>query len=112
MYQNTLLPATSTVLKRIRGRVFLRPFYLSGGTALALYLGHRESEDLDFFTPEAFEPQQLQIELQKLGRLESVEIAEGTFNAFLDTVKLQFLHYPYPLLEPITAWEGLSLSSV
>ncbi|MBU1070929.1 nucleotidyl transferase AbiEii/AbiGii toxin family protein [Patescibacteria group bacterium] len=28
---------------------FLKYFYLSGGTALSLQIGHRESEDLDFF---------------------------------------------------------------
>jgi len=28
----------------------LSPYYLAGGTALALHLGHRTSIDLDFFT--------------------------------------------------------------
>ncbi len=27
-------------------------FYLARGTALALHLGHRQSDDLDFFTSE------------------------------------------------------------
>jgi hypothetical protein len=27
-------------------------FYLAGGTAVALHLGHRRSVDLDWFTPE------------------------------------------------------------
>lgn len=112
MYQNALLPATAEVIKKIQGVSFLQQFYLSGGTALALHLGHRESEDLDFFTPDTFNPQRLQSEVQKIGQLESAEIAEGTLNVFLDTVKLQFLHYPYPLLELTTTWEGLSLSSV
>lgn len=112
MYQNVLLPATAEVIKKIYGVSFLQQFYLSGGTALALHLGHRQSEDLDFFTPDTFDPQHLQSEVQKIGQLDSAEIAEGTLNAFLDTVKFQFLHYPYPLLEPTTAWEGLALSSV
>ncbi len=112
MYKNTLLPATDKVVQKIQGATFLQQFYLSGGTALALHLGHRESEDLDFFTPETFDPQHLQSEVQRFGQLESVEIAEGTLNTFLDTVKLQFLHYPYPLLEATTYWEGLSLSSI
>jgi len=30
-------------------------YYLAGGTALAIYLGHRFSEDLDFFSP-AYDP--------------------------------------------------------
>jgi hypothetical protein len=34
-------------------------FVLYGGTALALRLGHRVSEDFDFFTNSTFEPQDL-----------------------------------------------------
>ena len=109
---NVLLPATERVIQKIQGAAFLQPFYLSGGTALALHFSHRESEDLDFFTSNTFDPQRLQAEVHKFGQLEGVEIAEGTLNAFLDTVKLQFLHYPYPLLEPTVTWEGVSLSSV
>src|ERR1035441_5047167 len=30
----------------------LGPFYLAGGTALALQIGHRVSVDFDFFSPE------------------------------------------------------------
>ncbi|MBA3868765.1 MAG: nucleotidyl transferase AbiEii/AbiGii toxin family protein [Anaerolineae bacterium] len=112
MYRNALLPSTAQVIQKIRGAAFLESFYLSGGTALALYLGHRESEDLDFFTYDTFDPQHVQSEVNKLGQLESVEIADGTLNAFLDTVKLQFLHYPYPLLQPKNDWEGLSISSI
>ncbi len=38
--------------KKIAGLVTkkFRPYYLSGGTALAIYFGHRFSEDLDFFS--------------------------------------------------------------
>ena len=35
---------------------FLNNFYLSGGTALSLLLGHRESEDLDWFNQQGFDP--------------------------------------------------------
>jgi hypothetical protein len=34
-------------------------FVLYGGTAVALYLGHRESIDFDFFTDQTFLPEQL-----------------------------------------------------
>ena len=30
------------------------PWYLAGGTALALQVGHRSSVDLDFFSPKKF----------------------------------------------------------
>lgn len=38
--------------------------YLGGGTALALQLGHRRSDDLDFFVPEAFSATALLKELR------------------------------------------------
>jgi len=45
-----------------RDRMICDNFYLSGGTALAeFYLGHRLSEDLDFFSEGEFEPQSISI---------------------------------------------------
>jgi predicted nucleotidyltransferase component of viral defense system len=114
IYAKTLPAKTAAlvaVLQRERPN-FLDNFYLSGGTALSLQLGHRESEDLDFFSQNNFEPTRLQIELEKFGHLENLEIAEGTLNAFLMGVKLQFLAYPYPLLEKFVDFQNIQLSSV
>lgn len=36
-----------------------RDFTLYGGTAIAVRLGHRQSVDFDFFSPECFEPHTL-----------------------------------------------------
>lgn len=91
---------------------FLNSFYLSGGTALALQLGHRESEDLDFFNERSFSPQLLLAELQDFGQLQDTELHAGTLNTFLNGVKLQFLEYPYPLLTPTIQWEVMNLSSL
>ena len=44
-----LPPQVASVLKKLARATLLEPFYLAGGTALALRLGHRVSEDLDFF---------------------------------------------------------------
>lgn len=38
--------------------------YLAGGTAIALYHGHRLSVDLDFFTPRAFDSLEPKIRYQ------------------------------------------------
>lgn len=112
IFSETLPEATRLLIEKIQGQEFLSSFYLSGGTALALQLGHRESEDLDFFSEEEFEAVNLELVLAKLGNLEDVELSPGTLNTFLMGVKLQFLHYPYPLLEKTVNWKGLSLSSI
>ena len=110
-YTETVPQATQSVLDKIKTISEIKTFYLSGGTALSLLLGHRESEDLDFFTKTSFQPQELQQKLLQQGNLENLTIAEGTLNLFIDKVKLQFLYYPYNLLEELIPWSGINLSS-
>lgn len=112
MHVKTLPKATERVLTSIKDISDLKNFYLSGGTALALLLGHRESEDLDFFTIKQFNPQFLQQKLSVIAPLDNVEISEGTLNTFLQNVKLQFLYYPYKLIENLVEWNGILLSSM
>jgi|SRR5665213_146115 len=53
-----ILPASQRALwKELKATP--KHFVLYGGTALALRLGHRISEDFDFFTNANFEPQEL-----------------------------------------------------
>ncbi len=114
VYQQTLPDQTAKLVSRLNSLkpTFLDQFYLSGGTGLSLQLGHRESEDLDFFSQSEFSPLALQIKLEQFGALEKTEIADGTLNTYLSGVKLQFLYYPYKLLEETTEWSGIKLSSV
>ena len=111
MHTNTLPGNTSSVLQKLSQLNMLQNFYLTGGTALSLQIGHRESQDLDFFTQEDFHSEELQRELEKMVNLGSVELSHGTLNCFFDGVKLQFLHYPYPLLEEEITWENIQISS-
>jgi hypothetical protein len=53
-------------------------FVLYGGTALALRLGHRESADFDFFSPDSFVPTDLLGDLAFLGPLTVNEAAPNT----------------------------------
>jgi len=46
MYQDILLPDQIELLPLIRE--FKKEFYLVGGTAIALHLGHRRSIDFDY----------------------------------------------------------------
>ena len=52
MHTETLSENTRIVLGKIAS--VARPFYLAGGTALALQFGHRISVDLDFFSQDSF----------------------------------------------------------
>lgn len=61
-----------------------KQFVLYGGTALALRLGHRVSEDFDFFTNASFKPQDL---LERIPYLQGGEVTllrENTLTCVLD----------------------------
>ena len=81
-YPETLPAKTATLLNEFRviKADFFNTFYLSGGTALSLQLGHRESEDLDFFSKADFVPLVVERELKKIGKLASRETFKNTLN--------------------------------
>lgn len=75
-------------------------FYLGGGTALALQIGHRTSIDFDWFVSRLGEPEVL------LSRLKAsnidfnvVSIDIETVYLSIDTVQVSFIGYDYPLLQ-------------
>lgn len=55
-----LLPHQIQILRLFFASPFANTFFLTGGTALsAFYLAHRDSKDLDLFSMDDFDPQQL-----------------------------------------------------
>lgn len=113
-YPQTLPAKTAQLLNLIQDKSpeFLKNFYLTGGTALSLLLGHRESEDLDWFNQKSFDPVKLQPKIEEFGKLTQVELEENTLNAYLNGVKVQFLGYHYPLLEQLFSWGKIKISSL
>lgn len=71
-------------------------WYLAGGTALALKMGHRQSVDLDFFTPQnRFDNIDL---LDRLSLSDDIKIKvnkDNTIYAELFKVKVSFISYPF-----------------
>lgn len=58
-----------------------RGFYLAGGTAVALHLGHRRSVDLDWFAPEFPDLERLADDLQRQGiNFNTESLAPGTLH--------------------------------
>lgn len=71
---------------------------LAGGTGLALYLGHRISEDLDFFRADDFDVRLLHDVLTRHGEYETLQEAEHTLTVLLRETKLSFFRVADPLL--------------
>ena len=61
-----------------------KEFVLYGGTALALRLGHRNSEDFDFFSNQSFAPDVLRKAIQYLQGAEMSQFEANTLTAIVD----------------------------
>lgn len=82
-------------------------FYLAGGTALALLIGHRESVDVDFFRPGEIDVDLLERDLAPkqvlLAKRDTLTFRRGG-------VKVECLRYDYPLLFPPSISEGVTVA--
>lgn len=89
-------------------------FYLAGGTALALQIGHRISVDFDLFS-EVARPENLLDKVHSVFRASSVKTIINTVRQLtlnIDGVQLTFLTYPFPILLPLVQSNFISLLAV
>jgi len=89
-------------------------FYLAGGTALALQLGHRKSFDLDFFSPSEDIPSIRAPLMNALKPFDPLlaEAAWGNLVFLARGVRVGFYSYGYAMVGALHEAEGGHLASV
>ncbi|AFH50343.1 Hypothetical protein IALB_2640 [Ignavibacterium album JCM 16511] len=76
-------------------RKFKRSFYLAGGTAIALYAGHRKSVDFDLFTNRTLDKKYLDNRLKQLGiKYKLAYQTKQEWTIFIKNVKVTFYNFP------------------
>lgn len=86
-------------------------FYLAGGTALALQLGHRISVDFDLFSEKKI-PENLLDKVEKVFAGCSISVSVNNpheLTVFVDEIKITFLRYPFKILLDFVNYEGVNL---
>jgi len=92
---------------------FLRDdFYLAGGTALALQIGHRISVDLDFFSPEPIKKTLVAKIEEKFSSVSVLVNTKNELTLIAENVKMTFLHYPFILKYKTVDTNIVSLASI
>ncbi|MEK7146916.1 MAG: nucleotidyl transferase AbiEii/AbiGii toxin family protein, partial [Patescibacteria group bacterium] len=89
-------------------------FYLAGGTALALQIGHRISYDFDLFSEKPIQ-KTLLVKIEKLFKSNKIIISvnnKDELTVYLEETKLTFLHYPFPIIKPLIFENNIALLSV
>jgi len=97
-----LLPKTKKLLlKLIKSCNFLENYVLVGGSALALHLCHRKSEDLDFFTfNDSFDKKKILEFIQNFDNKEIINQTDEQIDILLDGVKVTFFNAKWEFLKP------------
>ena len=112
---DTVTPELRSLLSFLGQQSFLDRFYLAGGTALALQLGHRRSIDLDFFTEsdevDSLIRQKIIHALQPIG-IQVIENADGNLLLLASGIHVGFFSYHYPLLDEQRITENVNLASL
>jgi hypothetical protein len=80
-------------------------FYLAGGTALALQIGHRLSIDFDLFCGSPIDRSMLPFVKKVFAEFPVKPVIKNPdeLTAFVGTVKTTFLTYPFPVIDPLVS---------
>jgi hypothetical protein len=75
---------------------FQRSFYMAGGTAIALYIGHRRSVDFDLFSSAPLVKSRIRQKLKQMPFKQKTLYEDiDQLHILSGRVKITFLHYPY-----------------
>lgn len=112
LFKNAIDEKTYILLENLMQDEKLNDFYLVGGTALALQIGHRKSIDIDLFTRNDFNSEELRLYLNNKYTFEFSFQEKNTLKGFVNDVLVDFIKYDYKNIEPIKLIEDIRMLSL
>ena len=109
MFENVLTQEQTTLAERMLPEI--KGFYLAGGTAIALQIGHRRSLDFDLASPKPIAPFDLERSFIKKGfKIEKVFTATtDEFSVLMDGTRVTFFSFPFAVKHEIT-WQSRDIT--
>jgi len=109
---STIEPATLDLLKKLMSISELKNFYLVGGTNLSLRYGHRISVDLDLFSTNNFDKEEIIKVLKKNFSGFNYKRDTSTIGifCFIDGIKVDLVkHHYYKIIDRIINEDGIRM---
>ena len=87
--------------RKLEAEPIFRDYFLVGGTALALQIGHRKSDDIDLFTQKELRIPEIANYLKKnySGKYQLLNSQSMIYQVIIDGIKVDFVHHPFELVE-------------
>ena len=90
------------LLRSLQSKEYLKGFYLAGGTALALYLGHRKSLDIDLFSNFEFDVARMLENINQDFTFQLFYTSPNTLKGTIGNIKTDIIAHRYPYVkEPV-----------
>lgn len=112
LHKETVSEGTLDLIHRLMADEQLKDFYLVGGTALSLMIGHRISIDIDLFTDKNFDAPVIAEYLKSKYETEVRSVNKNSISGFLEGIKFDLISHRYPHVKPIEIIEGIRMLSL
>ena len=109
--KETVGESTLELLKILMEDELLKNFFLVGGTALALQIGHRISIDLDLFTQTSFDENEMLSNLEERYQFQTDFQAKNTLKGSIKGIKVDLITHSYPLVKPLIKMESVCMAA-
>jgi len=112
LHKDTVKPGTLDLITRLMQDQHFNSFYLVGGTALALKLGHRESIDIDLFNSSVFDAEKLAVHLQKEYGAHIKRQKSNYISGNIRQIDFDLIAHQYPSVKPLETIQGIRMMSI
>jgi hypothetical protein len=97
------------LLKQLQSKEYLKGFHLVGGTALALYFGHRKSVDLDLFSNFNFDSARMMENISQDFRFQLFNSGTNSLTGTISNVKIDIIAHRYPYVAGPHKYNDISI---
>ncbi len=111
LYKEAVDATTLELLKSLQSREYLKGFNLAGGTALALYNGHRKSVDIDLFSEFSFDSGQILENLDQDYDFILLFSAPNTLRGAVGDTEVDIIAHRYHLINETVTEDNMHIMS-
>lgn len=112
MKTETITLEMYSALKKLMSLPYLNSFNLAGGTALSLQIGHRLSIDIDLFSSDNFDKNELHQRIEEDFTCRDFITTDISIRGFIGNVALDLVCFKYPLIKPLRVEDQIRMVSI
>lgn len=112
LYKETVSPELFTIIQQLCQQPSLETFVLVGGTALSLQIGHRRSIDIDFFSTNSFDAENMSAFLQSKYDFKIQNRFKNALMGTLNNIKIDIITHQYEWIKDTFIEEEIRMANL